>query len=331
MSLAGGGRPNDRTVARFRRKNAAAFAAVFQETVILAFRLGLARRGHMALDGTTLKATTSKHTALSSGRMRPREPQLTEEIARLVAQAEAQDTAEEPAYGVASDGSAVAEERARREARRATIQAARAPLEAEQRAETEPRACADPDARIMLLTRGEYASADHAQAAVDAARGSIAAAALTPGAPDVGHLPALAGEGRALRDGAELPGDDLTPMSADAGDFSGANAAHAGTGLALLLAAGRADPAVAATTARGSSGDRFGYDPTRDGWICPPDNRLRLTPPTGPSQQQPGSRGVGRLHGLPTPRHLPEAQSGARLHHPQPARPRFLWTRDPVS
>jgi len=71
VSLAGGGRPNDRTVARFRRETAAAFAAVFQETVILAFRLGLARRGHMALDGTTLKATTSKHTALS---LRPGAP-----------------------------------------------------------------------------------------------------------------------------------------------------------------------------------------------------------------------------------------------------------------
>ena len=126
VSLAGDGRPNDRTVARFRRENAAAFAAVFQETVILAFRLGLARRGHVALDGTTLKATTSKHTALSSARMRPRESQLTEEIAWLVAQAEAQDTAEDQASGGASDGSAVAEERARREARRATIQAARA-------------------------------------------------------------------------------------------------------------------------------------------------------------------------------------------------------------
>src|ERR671933_653610 len=91
--LAGGGRPNYRTLARFRRENAAAFTAVFQETVILALRVGLARLGHVALDGTKLKANTSKHKAMSYGRMRQREAQLKEEIARLVEQAEAQDAA----------------------------------------------------------------------------------------------------------------------------------------------------------------------------------------------------------------------------------------------
>ena len=79
--LAGGGRPNYRTLARFRRENAAAFTAIFQETVILALRVGLARLGHVALDGTKLKANTSKHKAMSYGRMRHREAQLKEEIA----------------------------------------------------------------------------------------------------------------------------------------------------------------------------------------------------------------------------------------------------------
>jgi transposase len=292
--LAGGGRPHYRTLARFRRENAAAFTVVFQETVILALRLGLARLGHVALDGTKLKANTSKHKAMSYGRMRQRETQLKEEIARLVEQAESQDTAEDQEYGVDSDGYSVAEELARREARLAKIQAAREHLEAEQRAEQglredaapmiaekEQRSFADPDARIMLMKRGEYDYAYNAQAAVDAESGIIVAAALTNVAPDVGHLPALAGEVRALRDVAELPGDDLTTMSADAGYFSGENAAHDGTGLDLLIAAGRDDPAVAATKTTVYSVDRFGYDPTRDVWICPADKLLHLTPPTG--------------------------------------------------
>ena len=91
----GGGQPNyrtlARTLARFRRDNTAAFTAVFQETVLLALRLGLAKLGHVALDGTKLKADTSKHTAMSYGRMRQREAQLQEEIARLVEQAETHD------------------------------------------------------------------------------------------------------------------------------------------------------------------------------------------------------------------------------------------------
>src|SRR5215216_5411820 len=133
--LAGGGRPDYRTLARFRRDNAAAFTAIFQETVVLALRLGLAKLGHVALDGTKLKANASKHKAMSYGRMKQREAQLRAEIARLVEQAETQDATEDQEYGTDSDGYAVADELARREARLAKIRALRERLEAEQRAE----------------------------------------------------------------------------------------------------------------------------------------------------------------------------------------------------
>src|SRR5437764_1853829 len=93
--LAGGGAPNYRTLARFRRENAAAFTAVFRETVVLALRLGLAKLGHVALDGTKLRANSSKHKAMSYGRMKQREARLAEEIARLVEGAAAQDDAED--------------------------------------------------------------------------------------------------------------------------------------------------------------------------------------------------------------------------------------------
>jgi transposase len=285
--LAGGGRPHYRTLARFRRENAAAFTAVFQETVVLALRVGLVRLGHVALDGTKLKANTSKHKAMSYGRMRQREAQLKDEIARLVEQAEAQDTAEDQEYGADSDGYSVAEELARREARLAKIEAAREHLEAEQRAERglaedaapeiadkEQRSFADRDARIMLMKRGEYDYAYNAQAAVDEEHGVIVAAALTNDAPDVGHLPALAGEVRALREVAERPEDHLTTMSADAGYFSGENAAHDGHGLDLLIAAGRDDPATAASRSGIWSAECFGYDAGRDVWVCPAEKLL---------------------------------------------------------
>ena len=54
-----------------------------------------------------------------------------------------------------------------------------------------------------------------------------------------------------------------------------------GDGLDLLIAAGRDDPAAATTKATVYSVDRFGYDPTRDVWICPADKLLHLVPPTG--------------------------------------------------
>jgi transposase len=284
--LAGGGQPTYRTLARFRRENAVAFRTIFQETVVLALRLGLARLGQVALDGTKLKANTSKHKAMSYGRMRQREAQLKDEIARLLEQAEAQDTAEDQEYGVDSDGYAVAEELARREARLAKIQAAREHLEAEQRAEQgwpedappviadkEQRSFADPDARIMLMKRGEYDYAYNAQAGVDGESGVIVVAELTNVAPDVGHLPAAAAEVRTLREVADRPDESLTTLSADAGYFSGENAAEDGAGLDLLIAAGRDDPAQPAGPAPGPGQvyaiDRFGYDATRDVWVCP--------------------------------------------------------------
>src|SRR5918994_472082 len=190
--LAGGGQPNYRTLARFRRDNAAAFTAVFQETVVLALHLGLAKLGHVALDGTKLKANASKHKAMSYGRMKQREAQLRDEIARLVEQAETRDAMEDQEYGVDSDGYSVAEELALREARLTKIRRLRERLEAEQRAEQglpedeppaiddkEQRSFADGDARMMLMKRGEYGYAYNAQVAVDAENGVIVAAELT--------------------------------------------------------------------------------------------------------------------------------------------------------
>jgi transposase len=292
--LAGGGPPNYRTLARFRRANAAAFTAIFQETVVLALHLGLAKLGHVALDGIKLKANTSKHKAMSYGRMRQREAQLREEIARLVEQAEAQDAAEDQEYGADSDGYSVTEELALREARLARIRALRERLEAEQRAEqgvgddappaigdTEQRSFADPDARMMLMKRGEYGYAYNAQAAVDGADGVIVAADLTNVAPDVGHLPELVARVRALRAPAGLPDEAPTTVSADAGYFSGDNLAEDGAGLDLLIAAGRDDPAAAGSRTGVYPADCFGYDAARDVWVCPADKLLvrQVTPP----------------------------------------------------
>ena len=302
--LAGGGRPDYRTLARFRRENAAAFSAIFQETGVLALRLGLARLGHVALDGTKFKADTSKHKAMSYGRMRQREAQLREEIAHLVERAEAQDTTEDQEYGADSDGYSVADELAFRAARLAKIQALRERLEAEARADQglpagdapviadkEQRSFADGDARMMLMKRGEYDYGYNAQAAVDETSGVILAATLTNVAADVGHLPKLVAEVRALRAIAGLAATEPTTVSAAAGYFSGDNVAEDGHGLDLLIAAGRDDPAGTPRKAGVYAADRFGYDAAQDLWICPGSKALTLqiTPPgaTGrPSQHR---------------------------------------------
>ena len=310
MYLAGGGQPNYRTLARFRRDNAAAFVAVFQETVVLALRLGLVRLGHVALDGTRLRANTSKHKAMSYRWMQQREMQLKAEIAHLVEQAKAQDDAEDQEYGVDSDGYSVSEELARREARLAKSRALRERLEAEQRAEQglaedempaiddkEQRSFADGDARMMLLKRGEYAYAYNAQAAADAESGVIVAADLTNAAPDEGHLPQLVQQVRGLRAVAGLAEETPTTVSADAGYFSHANAAEDSRGLDLLIAAGRDDPAERLTRAAVFSVEAFGYDAATDTWVCPAGARLaREITPAGTI----GRPAQNRYHADPT-------------------------------
>lgn len=296
--LAGGSQPHYRTLARFRRENADAFTAVFQETVVLALRLGLARLGHVALDGTKFKANASKHKAMSYGRMRQREVQLQGEIAALVDQAEARDATDDATYGVTTDGYSVAEELALREARLAKIQALRERLETEQRevqglpaAETpviddkEQRAFVDAEARIMLMKRGEYDYAYNAQAAVDAESGVIVAAALTNVAPDMGHLPELVADVRALRVVADVPVTESTTVSADAGYFSGDNIRHDGAGIDLLIAAGRSEPTTRLQPGKSYTAEAFAYDAARDVWLCPAEKVLPL------QQTPPGARG----------------------------------------
>jgi transposase len=129
---------------------------------------------------------------------------------------------------------------------------------------------------MMLLKRGDYGYAYNAQAAVDEASGGIVAAALTNAGPDEGHLPALVGAVRTLRQTTGLDDETPTTVSADAGYFSHANAAEDGDGIDLLIAAGRADPAARATTdGTRFSFEVFGYDPAADEWVCPVGKRLR--------------------------------------------------------
>ncbi|MBW3607287.1 MAG: hypothetical protein KY463_02850, partial [Actinobacteria bacterium] len=79
---------------------------------------------------------------------------------------------------------------------------------------------------------------------------------------------------RALRAVAEIAEQTPTTASADAGYFSGENAAEDGDGIDLLIAAGRDDPA-ARSKAGVWSADHFGYDAGRDVWVCPAAKLLR--------------------------------------------------------
>jgi transposase len=136
--LAAGQAPDFRSVSRFRRRHLEALADLFTQSLHLAQRLGMVKMGRVALDGTKLQASASKHKAMSYDRLIPKEERIEAEIAELeamaaslLADAEASDTAEDQVLGTDGKDVDLPAELDRREKRLAKLQAARAQIEAE--------------------------------------------------------------------------------------------------------------------------------------------------------------------------------------------------------
>jgi transposase len=222
-ALAAGNFPAHRTLSDFRALHLEELSALFAQVVQLARECGLVKLGTIAVDGTKVKANASRHKAMSYGRMVQAEAELKQQIAALLERARCADAAEanEPDHDLPA-------EIARREARLAAIEAAKARLEARQREadtargrhegdERKPRhpdgtpkkgkpfkrdfgvpedadqtSFTDPDSRIMKQSNKGYDHSYNAQTAVDAERQIIVAAELTNCAADSGQLPAMA-------------------------------------------------------------------------------------------------------------------------------------------
>src|SRR3954471_7918979 len=87
--------PDFRTISDFRRIHLARLETLLVEVLKLCALAGLAKVGTIALDGTKVKANASRHKAMSYERMKAEEIRLKGEIARLLADAEAADKAED--------------------------------------------------------------------------------------------------------------------------------------------------------------------------------------------------------------------------------------------
>ena len=76
-------------IAEFRRIHLEALSGLFIQVLRLCQKAGLVKLGHVALDGTKVKANASKHKAMSCERMLETEKRLEEEVAKLLAKAQA--------------------------------------------------------------------------------------------------------------------------------------------------------------------------------------------------------------------------------------------------
>jgi hypothetical protein len=92
--------------------------------------MGLVERGNVALDGTKVQASASKHRAMSYERMLKEEERLREEIETMLDEAEATDREEDERFGREIRGDELPDELERRRDRLDKIQQAKADLEA---------------------------------------------------------------------------------------------------------------------------------------------------------------------------------------------------------
>src|SRR5678810_1151918 len=133
MMIVAGDPPDFRTISEFRRRHLKALADLFVQVLKLAEKAGLVKLGHVALDGTKIKANASKHKAMSYDRMKKREAELEAEVDRWLKAAEAADAEEDKRYGD-QRGDEMPDWVADKQKRLEKIREAKAALEAEAKA-----------------------------------------------------------------------------------------------------------------------------------------------------------------------------------------------------
>jgi transposase len=271
MMIVAGDPPDFRTVSEFRKRHLPALAQLFVQVLKLAEKAGLVKLGHVALDGTKIRANASKHKAMSYARMKQRDAELQAEVDRWLAAAQAADAEEDRLCGD-KRGDELPEWVTDKQKRIEKVRAARAELEAEAKAAAEEergikaeaeaqrvaagrkkrpggkpdkpiseepdakaqRNFTDPESRIMT-TRNGVIQGWNAQAAVDGWAQIILAHGLIQTTSDHGQLVPL------VDDIAANLGRAPAQVSADCGYLSEANlAALAARGITAYIATGRA-------------------------------------------------------------------------------------------
>ncbi len=240
--------PNFRTISEFRRIHLDRLSQLFVQVLHIAREAGLVHLGHVALDGTKVKANASKHKAMSYGRLRDKEAEYAQKVKELLTQAEATDQQEDRRYGKEKRGDELPEELRLHQTRLAKIRQAKAALE--QKAMEEARQAGqlnadgtpkpqkrgrprqvepgtpaphkqynftDPESQIMKMGNGSFDQAYNCQAAVDSKAQIIVACSVTNSSSDKQQLRPAVSQIK------ENLGQKPKKLSADSGYYSEEN------------------------------------------------------------------------------------------------------------
>jgi len=154
MSIVGLDPADFRTISDFRKRHLQHLAALFAQVLRLCEKAGLVKLGHVAMDGSKIKANASKHKAMSYGRMEARAKELEAEVKKWLDAAEAADAEEDKLYGRDRRGDELPDWVADKQKRAEKIRAAKAELEAEAKAAAEAEAKARAEAEAKRQAEG---------------------------------------------------------------------------------------------------------------------------------------------------------------------------------
>jgi transposase len=240
MAVTARQQPDFRTVNKFRKRHLKALSRLFAQVLRLCQRADMVSLGHVALDGTKMKANASKRKAMSYGRMKQTEDRLAQEVQQWFDKARTVDESEDAEFGDAR-GDELPDWVTSKERRREKIREAMAALEAEaapndddpkspsggpspssQRDDTpKPKDTAqrnftDPQSKIMKGPEG-FIQGYNCQAAVDSQAQIIVAHTVVATQADSPQLAAMVDQIKANT------GKHARELSADAGYCSEAN------------------------------------------------------------------------------------------------------------
>jgi transposase len=246
--VSAGQQPDFRTISEFRRIHLAALQQLFVQVLQIADQAGLIKLGHVALDGTKIKANASKHKAMSYARLCDKEQHYAATVQTLLAQATVTDAHEDRQHGCHRRGDELPHELQFAQQRLAKIRAAKAALEQQARAAAptaaplpedgppnpptrgRPRKVAagtppakqqynftDPESRLMKMGDGAFDQAYNCQAAVDSHAQIIVAAAAVAAPNDKQQVRPMTAQMQ------QNLGTVPDQLSADAGYYSADN------------------------------------------------------------------------------------------------------------
>lgn len=316
LVLSGEQMPDARTFQRFLDRHERRIPMLFAQIVALAQGMGLVKLGTIAIDGSKFKANTSRHKAMSYGRMVTALEALEHELKELRASLTAENAAE-------FDENKLRGEIARRETRRAKIKAAKERIEAEAAAKGElvlddkkQKSFNDLDALPNFNKKNGMNYAYNVGIAVDESSQVVVSCELHDSCNDQGMLEPVVDS--AIENVGTTPDNAL----ADAGFNKPENiAALEERGVTPVVALGKGEDDVAPGAL-----ESLRYDDERGMWRCPKGKLIPEAPPT--AERRVLAPPEGFCIGCPKRKTCPLFEKQGRRISLPPEKIRAAWQRN---